>query len=229
MTADAEKGPSEADEPEAPAPGELLTEATWAYRVGRLCCRLELGLLHRLQVEGREHVPAEGGFLVVCNHQSFLDIPIVAAALSRRHVSFVARETLANFAPLAWLMRRCGAVLIRRGVADRRALNEMIEHLRAGDVVCVFPEGTRSPDGRLGTFLPGALFAARRARVPILPAGIRGACDAMPRDAKLPRPRRVGIRFGEPIDGQRKDAMDVARERIAGMIGNGKFGNIPGS
>ncbi|HED65789.1 MAG TPA: 1-acyl-sn-glycerol-3-phosphate acyltransferase, partial [Planctomycetes bacterium] len=168
--------------------------------------------------EGREHLPADGGYLLVSNHQSFLDIPIVAAALPDRHVCFVARESLARSRPLAWLMRRSGAILIRRGASDRRALSEMVEHLRAGDVVCVYPEGTRSADGTVGEFLPGALFASKRARVPIVPTAIWGAHRALPRDAVVPRPARITIRFGEPVDGGAKDAMELARESILGMI-----------
>jgi len=208
---------------------ERITWSTPAYRFGRFLSWCELRLLHRMKVEGKEHLPREGSFLIVSNHQSFLDIPLVAAALMERHVCFVARATLARSRFMAWLMRRSGAVLIQRGAADRRALSEMVEHLRAGDAVCVFPEGTRSPDGRLGEFLPGALFAARRARVPLVPAGIHGALDAMPRDARFPRLRRVGIRFGPPIDGSLPEAMELARERIAGMIGDGRFGNMSGS
>lgn len=197
---------------------ERITWSTLAYRVGRRLCWLELRIWHRLRVRGREHLPEGGPFLLVANHQSFLDIPIVAAALMDRHVCFVARESLANFRPLGWLMRRSGAILIRRGSSDRAALTEMVEHLRAGDLVCVYPEGTRSPDGSLREFLPGALFAAKRARVPIVPVAIQGAHRALPRGGVFPRPARITLRFGPPVDGARKDAMDAARTWIAGVI-----------
>ena len=220
-----------APDPARPGPerSELITWPTPAYRLGRRLCWCELKLVHRLRVEGKQLLPRQGGYLIVANHQSFLDIPLVAAALMERHVCFVARATLARSRALAWLMRRSGAVLIQRGAGDRQALADMVAHLVAGDVVCVFPEGTRSLDGSLGEFLPGALFAAKRARAPIVPAGIRGAFEVLPRNARYPRPRRVGIRFGQPIEGSDRDAMDRAREAILGMIGDGRFGNIRGS
>ncbi len=219
-----------ATEDEAAADGaELITHSTPVYRIGRGVCRIELALLHRLRVTGIEHVPKSGGVLLVANHQSFLDIPIVSAMLPHRHVCFVARDSLTRSRFLAFMLRHSGAILIRRGAADRRALTDMVEHLRAGDAVCVYPEGTRSSDGSLGEFKPGALFAAKRARVPIVPIGIRGAIDALPRSAKLPRPRRIAVSVGAPIDGRDPDAMNLARESIAGMIGDGRYGTMRGS
>ena len=160
--------------------------------------------------------------MLVANHQSFLDIPTVATAAGR-HVGFVARESLSRSRFLKWLMRESRAILIKRGAADRTALRAMVDQLAAGDLVAVYPEGTRSPDGTLGEFRGGALFAARRARVPIIPVGIRGAVQAFPRTASFPRPRRVGIRFGDPIDSRAEDVLEQARAAIASMIGDGTF------
>lgn len=196
------------------------------YRFGRFVSGSFLVAWNRLRVEGREHVPSTGGVLIVGNHQSFLDIPAVAWA-ARRHVAFVARESLARSRFLAWLMRESGAVLVRRGVGDRSALRAMAAHLEAGDCVAVFPEGTRSRDGSLGEFRGGALFVARRAGVPILPVGIRGAVDALPRDARFPRPRRIGVRFGAPVAPDAPDALERARDAIAAMIGDGGFASVP--
>ena len=108
-----------------------LVRKTLVYRLIRTGCILYLGLRHRMKVEGRENVPERGGTLVVANHQSFLDIPLIAAAL-RRHVCFVARRSLAESKLLAFIMRQCGAVLIDRGETDRGALREIAAHLAAG-------------------------------------------------------------------------------------------------
>ena len=199
-----------------------LTHATPVYHLGRALCCLELGLLHRFVVRGREHVPQTGGCLVVANHQSFLDIPIVAASM-KRHVAFVARDTLARSKFLAFLIRQSGSVLVKRGSADRAALESIIDHLRAGDCVAVFPEGTRTRDGSLGEFRAGALFAARRAGVPLIPAGIVGAIDAMPRDALLPRLRRIEVRFAAPVPPDTEDAFERVRAAIAERIGDGRL------
>lgn len=220
-------GRSEAGEqPASESAAPLITHKTLMYSATRLLTGLELSLVHRLRVLDNHHVPAEGPGLIVCNHQSFLDIPIIANATpGRRHVCFVARASLAKSRFMALLMRECGAVLIKRGAAERAALGEMIAHLKAGDLVCVFPEGTRSADGRLGEFLPGAVFAAKRARVPLIPAGIRGAHLALPRSSKLPLPRfkPISVRFAAPIDASQRDCLEQARAVIQGIVGDGSY------
>jgi len=227
MDAAEEKTPSSEAAPPEVAPDRLIRDRliTWStpvFRMGRALTGLELLVLHRMQVQGKHHLPA-GPVLLVSNHQSFLDIPLVANASRPRHVCFVARETLADSRFIGWIMHHSGAVLIKRGGADRAALTDMVAHLRAGDSVCIFPEGTRSRDGSLGEFKAGALFAAKRARVPIVPVGIRGGTDAYPRTAVLPRLRRIGLRYGKPIDSGAKDALDQARSAIQNMIGDGSF------
>ncbi len=196
------------------------------YRVGRWFVRLFVKLYHRMRVEGRAHVPAEGGVLILSNHQSFLDIPIVAAALER-HVAFVARDTLAKSAFLRFWMKGAGAILIRRGAPDRAALEEIVEHLKLGDCVVMFPEGTRTRDGSLGELRGGALLVARRAGVPIVPASIRGAIEAMPRGVRLPRPRRVAIRFGQPLQPRDPEALEKVTRSISAGIGDGTFDSVP--
>jgi 1-acyl-sn-glycerol-3-phosphate acyltransferase len=115
-------------------------------------------------------------------------------------------------------MRESGSILVRRGESDRAALESMIEHLRKGDCVSVFPEGTRTSDGRLGEFRRGALLAARRAGCPILPLAICGAFEAWPRGRSLPRPLRITARFGRPI-APSEEALAEARATIAGLLG----------
>jgi 1-acyl-sn-glycerol-3-phosphate acyltransferase len=198
-------------------PGRVIVRSGLVYFTGRTLLRLYLGLYHRIRVEGREHLPRAGGVLLVANHQSFLDIPVVAVATDR-HVAFVARESLARSRFLAFLMRESGSVLVRRGESDRAALESMIEHLRQGDCVSVFPEGTRTRDGSLGEFRRGALLAARRAGCPILPLAISGAYQAWPRGRSLPRPLRIVARFGRPI-APSEEALAEARAAIAGLLG----------
>lgn len=205
---------------------EILTTRTFVYRLCQTLSWLANCILFRRRIEGRHHLPPEGGVLIASNHQSYLDIPLIAQACSR-HLSFVARDSLARSAWLAYVMRRCGVVLIRRGVADHKALREMKAHLEQGDVVVVFPEGTRSLDGCVQPFRGGALLAARTAGVPIVPVGIRGNFKALPRGASLPRLCRVAMRFGEPIDSRRPDALELVQASIESMVGDGRFDSVP--
>ena len=179
--------------PDAPSPegGEelrVLAHATIVYRITQASVWSWLTLVHRMRVEGRALVPKSGGALLVANHASFLDIPLVAASLGR-HVSFVARDSLARSRPLGWLMRQCGAVLVRRGAADRRALREIARHLELGDCVAIFPEGSRSADGSLGEFRRGALLGARE--TPVLAPRTPSAGTAPPPPTPTPSTRFV--------------------------------------
>jgi 1-acyl-sn-glycerol-3-phosphate acyltransferase len=195
-------------------PSERPSQGRFVYRLGRALLRGYLTGYHRVVVEGREHLPLTGGALLVANHQSFLDIPMVAVG-APRHVAFVARRSLARSRFLDWLMRHSECVLIDPGSADRAALAAMIEHLQRGRCVAVFPEGTRTRDGAIGTFRGGAALAARRAGVPIVPAAILGAYEAWPRHHRLPAPRRVRIRFTPPLAPETPDVMQRARDAIA--------------
>ena len=196
------------------------------YRLVRFLDRAFCRLWFRLRVEGVERIPRQGGILLAANHQSFLDILAVGASVPR-HVTFVARDTLADTAWLAFVMRRCEAILVRRGTSDRAAIRAMSETLASGGIVAIYPEGTRSRDGDPGTFKGGAVMAARLARVPILPVGIRGGFQAWPRGRTIPWPKKVGIRFGTPIDPMAEDAREQLEAAIRAMIGDGSYGSVP--
>lgn len=198
----------------------VVSHSTLTYRVCRAVCGAYLRFRHRLRTTGSEHLPATGGALIVANHQSFLDIPIMAATTGR-HISFVARDSLKESRILSFIMRESGVVLVKRGAADRAALREMQDHLAAGDLLLIFPEGTRTRDGQVGEFKAGALLAARKAGVPLIPAGIRGSFGVWPRSKKLPGPGRLEVRYGPPIDVSQRDALDAARGAILEAVGDG--------
>jgi len=199
----------------------LVAHARPAYTAGRLIVTAYLKTWHGLRTEGREHLPASGGVLIVANHASYLDIPAIAAA-ARRHVGFVARASLDRVPGLSWLMRQSGCVLVQRNSADRAALESMIGHLEQGDCVGIFPEGTRTLDGSLGAFRAGAMVAARRAGAPIVPAAILGAFAALPRGRFFPRPARIRVRFGAPIPATGDEALQEARATIERFLAEGR-------
>lgn len=200
-----------AQSPEAP-PVVAIGKTYWS--IVQLLVRPLLSTLFRARVVGREHLPQSGGALIAANHQSYLDIPLIALAAWPLHVSYVARDSLAQTAWLAWVMAHCGTILIRRGQADVAAMRRIARHLELGDRVAIFPEGTRSADGTVGPFKKGAVLAARMAKVPIIPCAIDGSFEAWPRGRKLPRPARLHLRFGAPIASDSGDALESVRAAI---------------
>ena len=172
------------------------------------------------RVTGRDRVPSEGPALIAANHQSFLDIPLIAKAAHHRHLAFVARESLARSRVLAFVMRRCGAILIDPAGGDRSALRRMAQVLKQGGVVVIFPEGTRTRSGKLGEPKKGAVIAARQAGAPIIPCAIDGSFAAWPPDRKLPRPGRLRVAFAEPVPPDAKDALGRTWGAIAGLLGD---------
>lgn len=204
---------------------DLLTRKTLVYRAARRFFWTFFVFLSRYRRAGTEHLPLTGPCVIVANHQSYFDIPLVAAS-TRRHVCFVARDTLAKSRPIAFLIKYCGAVMVRRGAADRAAIREIVQHLERGDVVCIFPEGTRSPDGRLGAFQRGMALVARQAGAPVVPCGIRGTLAILPRGARFPRPARCSITYGPPLE-PGPDALEDAREAVLALAGDGLFAGGP--
>lgn len=208
--------------PREVADGEpVLTTKTLVYRLCSSGAWLWCKLAHRIEIVGAQHIPASGGAVLASNHQSHLDILILGGCVER-HVCFVARDTLAEASWLAFTMRQCGAVLVKRGAGDRAALRAMAAHLERGDLVAIFPEGTRTRDGTVGELKGGALLAARMARVPIVPTAIRGAFEAFPRGAAFPRPRKVVLAFGPPIDSSLPDAQERMETAIRTLAGDGR-------
>jgi 1-acyl-sn-glycerol-3-phosphate acyltransferase len=115
----------------------------------------------------------------------------------------MARRTLFRVAPFRWLITALNAFPVTRGGLDIAAMREAVRRLREGWCLVVFPEGTRTPDGRIAALRPGILMIAERADVPIVPAVIDGAFEAWPRGA-LPRPGKVTVSYGRAISPQER-------------------------
>jgi 1-acyl-sn-glycerol-3-phosphate acyltransferase len=174
-----------------------LAKRVW-YSSLRMVCRLVAVLVFRIRCHGREHIPREGGALVLANHQSHFDSVLVGLACHRR-LNYLARETLFRFAPFRWLIRSLDAIPIDREGLGLSGLKETLRRVRHGEMVLVFPEGTRTRDGRLGPLRAGFYAVARRAGVPLLPVAVDGAFDAWPRWRRFPRPAVIRVEFGPPL------------------------------
>ncbi|MEW6746724.1 MAG: lysophospholipid acyltransferase family protein [Planctomycetota bacterium] len=180
------------------------------------------GLVYGLQVRGRERFPRAGGVLMVLNHTSFLD-PILASFAPIREVTWVARGTLSRSRFYRSLTSPFRVIAIRRGEADLGALREIVRELRAGAVVALFPEETRSPDGALQDLRAGFHWIAQRAGVPIVPVRIDGAFRAWPRHRRLPLPFvRIRMEIRAPVDVSslpRDAAVEVVRRALEPAVG----------
>jgi len=155
----------------------------------------------------------QGGMLLASNHQSFLD-PVLVGMSMPRPLNFLARQSLFRVPGFSALIRALGAHPLRRGRMDAAAIRTMLRLLRGGRWVLVFPEGTRTRDGSLGSFRPGSAELASRAGVPVLPVCIEGAHRAWPRHSALPRPARVAVAYGKPIQPRGRDGGPIMEEVV---------------
>lgn len=160
-----------------------------------------LRLLFRVKVTGAHNVPKRGPVILASNHQSFIDsifLPLVV----RRRVTFVAKAEYFESRKTAWFFRAVGMIPLKRGggSASERALLAAREVLNAGGVLGIYPEGTRSPDGRLYKGHTGVARLAMQCNAPVIPVAQFGTAAVQPIGARTLRPfKRVELKLGEPL------------------------------
>jgi 1-acyl-sn-glycerol-3-phosphate acyltransferase len=189
------------------------------WKALQIIARIGTTLLFDLKVFGLRHVPQDGGFLLVSNHQSYID-PVLLGVRLTRPLSYMAKSGLFKFAPFEWLIRQLGAFPIKQGSADIRALKEAIGRVQEGHALTIFPEGTRTPDGTLQPIEPGIALIIRKAKIPVIPAVISGASQAWPVASKMFHPAPIRVLYGPPMD-----LSGLDRERIVELIGK-KFAEM---
>jgi 1-acyl-sn-glycerol-3-phosphate acyltransferase len=150
-------------------------------------------------VEGREKLPARGPYIVAPVHRTYADW-LIDARITRRRLRFIVKEEVWKSRFFGALVGLLGGFPVHRGGADREALRRCLEVLQGGEPLVLFPEGTRRSGPDVTDITDGAAYLALRAGVPIVPVGIGGAERLMPRGAPLPRPGRIRLVIGEPID-----------------------------
>ena len=166
-----------------------------------------LRIFVRFRIVGKDNLPRRGPVILAINHRSFLDSIFLPMVVHRR-VTFVAKAEYFDDPKTAWFFRAVGQIPIRRegGSASAGALAAATDVLRAGGVFGIYPEGTRTRDGRLHRGHTGVARLALATGTPIVPIGLIGTDEVQPIDRKLPRfGRKVTIRFGEPIDMEHYD------------------------
>jgi 1-acyl-sn-glycerol-3-phosphate acyltransferase len=171
-------------------------------------------LLWRVEVVGIERVPTTGGFVVAPSHRSMMDIPL-AAIVTKRRLRFMGKVSVFEIPVLGWLFSTMGGFPVARDGTDRKAVRDSITMLEAGEVLCVFPEGTRQNGPKIQPLQPGAAYLALRSGAPILPVAIAGSEEIL-RDHKWPIPHfgRVVIVVGPPIVPEARTSGVVARDKV---------------
>lgn len=168
------------------------------YKVARSAVYLYCNALFGVDAEGLENIPKEGGCLIASNHVSLFDPPLVSIAINFRQVHFVAKKELFMIPVLGKILAGCGCVWVDRSSKDGSSVNQAIDLLKSGRVVGIFPEGTRSKDGKLQRGKLGVSVMALKSGVPVVPACVFNTYE-IGHNHGIPCGRRLSIRFGKPI------------------------------
>jgi 1-acyl-sn-glycerol-3-phosphate acyltransferase len=169
------------------------------YRIARLFCRLFCRVFFRVRFLGLENVPEKDAFLLASNHQSFLDPLFVGIAL-KRQLCFMARDTLFTNWFFGPLIRSVNAIPVRRAQADIASIRIIIDKLKQGRGVCLFPEATRTTDGSIALLKGGFCLLSRRGNAPVVPVVIDGAFECWPRHKKLFKfGSKITVSYGRPF------------------------------
>ncbi len=147
---------------------------------------------YNIKVEGKENVPETPGFIIASNHRSFADPPLVAITSMCAKFSFIAKEELFKNPIFGWLIRRLGAFPVTRGKGDMQVITDAVDRLNEGRNLVIFPEGTRSKDGKLGKGKTGVALIAAKSKKPVLPVAIIF-------EGKLKFRSKITVRFGKMI------------------------------
>ncbi|MDQ4129666.1 MAG: 1-acyl-sn-glycerol-3-phosphate acyltransferase [Actinomycetota bacterium] len=178
-----------------------MKDAPILYRTLHAALPLIVNPYFQLHIEGQENVPAAGGAVLASNHLAFIDSVLLALNLERP-VYFLGKADYFESAKTRWFFSGVGVIPTHRQGGDkaRESLESGLSVVRRGDLLGIYPEGTRSPDGRLYRGKTGPARIAIEGGVPIVPCGIIGTRDAQPPDSYLPRRRPAKVRYGRPLD-----------------------------
>ena len=192
-----------------PTRGALL-----AYGFVRGAIMLFARLYWRLSVTGTERLPPDGSYVVAPGaHRSNLDT-LVAARITRRRLRYMGKDTLWRYGWSAWFLSAMGGFPVHRDSPDREALKLLLDVVDGGEPVVMFPEGTRGSGPEVGDLYDGPAYVACRKQIPLVPVGIGGSERAMPVGARIPRPARMALVVGAPIQPPVSESGRVPRRAV---------------
>jgi 1-acyl-sn-glycerol-3-phosphate acyltransferase len=183
------------------------------FRFARFLCKIFCRLFFRMHFYGLENIPQDGALVLISNHQSFLD-PLFCGINTGRPLFFLARDTLFKNWFFGPLLVSVNAIPVRRGEADLGAIKKVIAKLKEGHGVCLFPEGTRTSDGRIAVFKSGLGLLCRRGNAAMVPVVIDGAFECWPRHKKIfPPGAEIVVIYGKPITAD--EISNISDEQLA--------------
>lgn len=204
-----------------------MKQSPLLYRVVRAIVAGFCRLFWRLEVHGAEHIPPTGAFVIAPVHRSNIDFAVVAA-LTKRRMRYMAKDSLWKIKPLGKIWDVLGAFPVARGsAAARPAINAAVAVLAEGDPIVMFPEGARQSGPEVLPLFDGPALVASRAGVPVVPVGIGGSEQAMPKGSKILRPVKIHVVIGPAIpapsageDGKRvpRRAVHELTERLSSEL-----------
>jgi 1-acyl-sn-glycerol-3-phosphate acyltransferase len=188
---------------------------TFAYWCGWTGFRAVFAVYFRWRVFNAERVPLTGPVILASNHASYIDSPLVGAGV-RRQISFLARETIFDVPVLASILRSWEVVPVDRDGGTGRGLKQILSRLEQGGAIILFPEGTRSRHGELNPARSGIGLTVIKSEAPIVPARVFGTHDAFGPHMRVPRPKRLMVKYGQPMwfKEQRAEAATCSKTRV---------------
>jgi len=185
------------------------------YFLGWSGFRVIFALYFRSRAFHAERVPRTGPVILASNHASFLDPFLVGASVSRE-INYLARDDLFRFPVIGWLLRQWQSVPVNREGGGAKGLKAILDRLLAGGAIILFPEGTRTRDGKLQPARSGIGLTVIKSPAPVVPVRVFGTFEAYNRHMRLPRPRRVEVKFGQPMvfERLRAEAETCSKERL---------------
>jgi 1-acyl-sn-glycerol-3-phosphate acyltransferase len=186
-----------------------------SYRLGWLGFRAMFAVYFRWGVFNPERVPLTGGVILASNHASFLDPPLVGSGL-HRDINYLARESLFRFPGIGALLRSWNSVPVDRDGGGAAGLKAILERLLAGGGIILFPEGTRTTDGQLQKARSGIGLTVIKSNAVVIPVRTFGTFEAYGKNHKFPRPKKVSVKYGEPMrfEKLRAEAKDCSKPRL---------------
>ncbi|HEX6420229.1 MAG TPA: lysophospholipid acyltransferase family protein [Acidimicrobiales bacterium] len=181
----------------------------------------------RLEIRGREHLPPHGPFVLAPVHRSNLDF-ILVSTVRRPRMRYMGKATIWKWRPLGRFVSMLGAFPVHRGTADREALRTCLRVIENGEAVVMFPEGTRRSGPTVHELFDGPAYVAARTGVPLVPVGIGGSAEAMPKGARFIRPHKIVIVVGPPIHPPPGDGTGRAKRRVVREMTQQLHGAVQG-